>query len=164
MKSYSPVGLVNRQWDAVDWACVPCDRRIHNDWASRSANLQQCACAFYSSRAGFFFGKTSHHSDLSAYCHLQPRFGSLQFLAFPKAKIAIERGEICECDGHTTHKSSQLSLTAGWLATWKSDCSQMCNKVSTDWLPSYIMAMQLVLKIFKMAEYFLDRPHMYLGS
>jgi hypothetical protein len=59
----------------------------------------------------FFLGKTSHHSDLSA--HLQPRFGSLQFLAFPKAKIAIERGEICECDGHTTHKSSQLSLTAG---------------------------------------------------
>jgi hypothetical protein len=24
-----PRGLVSRQWDAVDWACVLCDRRIH---------------------------------------------------------------------------------------------------------------------------------------
>jgi hypothetical protein len=23
------VGLVSRQWDAVDWACVPCDRPIN---------------------------------------------------------------------------------------------------------------------------------------
>jgi hypothetical protein len=30
------VGLVIRQWDTVDWACVLCDRRIHNDRASRS--------------------------------------------------------------------------------------------------------------------------------
>jgi hypothetical protein len=27
--SHSPVGLVSRQWDVVDWACVLCDRRIH---------------------------------------------------------------------------------------------------------------------------------------
>jgi len=52
---HSPVGLVSRQWDAVDWACVMFDRRIHNDRASRSANLYQCACPFYSSHAGFFF-------------------------------------------------------------------------------------------------------------
>jgi len=29
VNSHSPVGLVSRQWDAVDWACVLCDRRIH---------------------------------------------------------------------------------------------------------------------------------------
>ena len=29
VNSRSPVGLVSRQWDAVDWACVLCDRRIH---------------------------------------------------------------------------------------------------------------------------------------
>jgi len=29
--SQSFVGLVIRQWDAVDWACVRCDRRMHND-------------------------------------------------------------------------------------------------------------------------------------
>ena len=42
----------------------------------------------------------------------QPRFGSLQLLAFPKVKIAVERDEICECDGHTVHQLSQWRLTA----------------------------------------------------
>jgi hypothetical protein len=34
----------------------------------------------------------------------QPRFGSLRLLTLPKAKIAVEREEICECDSHTLHK------------------------------------------------------------
>jgi len=58
----------------------------------------------------FFFGKASHHPGLSA--PLLPRYGSLQLLASPKAKIAIEREVICECDGHTLHKLSQWCLTA----------------------------------------------------
>ena len=29
MSSHCPVGLVRRQWDTVDWACVLCDSRIH---------------------------------------------------------------------------------------------------------------------------------------
>jgi len=103
INSHSPVGLVSRQWDAVHWACVLCDRRIHNNRASRSENLHQCACPFYSSRTGFF-GKTSHHPGLSA--PLQPTFGSLRLLAFPKAKIAFESEKIYECDGHTVHKLS----------------------------------------------------------
>jgi hypothetical protein len=65
VNSHSPVGLVSRQWDSVNWACVLCDRRIHNDRARRSASSRRCACPFYSSRAGFF-GKTSHHPGLSA--------------------------------------------------------------------------------------------------
>ena len=97
VNSRCPVGLVNWQWDAVDWVCVLCERRIHNDRASRSASPRQGFCPFYSSRAGFF-GKASHHPGLSA--PLQPRFGSLRILAFPKDKIALERVEICECDGH----------------------------------------------------------------
>ena len=47
---------------------------------------------------------------------LQPRFGSPRLLAFPKAKIAVKRVEICECDGHTVHKLSQRRLTTDWLA------------------------------------------------
>jgi hypothetical protein len=43
---------------------------------------------------------------------LQPIFGSLLLLPFPKSKIAVEREEICECDGHTIHKLSQRRLTA----------------------------------------------------
>jgi len=103
VNSHSPVGLVSRQWDAVDWACVLCDRCIHNDRVNRSANLHQCACPFYSSRAGFP-GKASHHPGLSA--PLQPSFGSLRLLGFPKVKIAVESVEICECDRHTVHKLS----------------------------------------------------------
>jgi hypothetical protein len=33
-------------------------------------------------------------------------------LAFPKAKMAVETEEICECDGHTVHKLIQRRLTA----------------------------------------------------
>ena len=29
VNSHSPVGLVSRQWDAINSACVLCDRRIH---------------------------------------------------------------------------------------------------------------------------------------
>ena len=57
-----------------------------------------------------FFGKAPHHPGLSAY--LEPRFGSLRLLAFPKSKIALEREDICEWDGHTVHKLSQWRLTA----------------------------------------------------
>ena len=51
-----------------------------------------------------------HITQVSA--PLQPRFGSLRILAFPKDKIAFEKVEICECDGHTVHKLSQRRLTA----------------------------------------------------
>ena len=120
--AHSPVESVSRQWDAVDWVCVLCDRRIHDDWASRSASSQQCTFPFHSSHAGFF-DKTLHHSGLSA--PLQPTFGSLRLLAFPKAKITIEREEICECDGHTTQAQSMASHcqltspTGEWLFTYE---------------------------------------------
>jgi len=100
VNGHSPVGLVSRQWDAVDWACVLCDRRFHNDRTSRSISSRQCACPFYSSRAGLF-GKSSHRPGLSA--PLQPRFGSLRLLDFPRAIIAVVRQEICECYSHTVH-------------------------------------------------------------
>jgi len=56
------------------------------------------------------YGKASHHPGLSA--PLQSRFGSLRLLTFPKAKVAVESLEICECDGHTVRKVSQRGLTA----------------------------------------------------
>jgi hypothetical protein len=148
VNSHCPGGLVSRQWDAVCWACVLCDRRIYSDQASRLANLHQCAWPFCSSRGAIFFGKTSHRPGLSA--PLQPRFGSLRFLAFLKAKLTIESEEICEWDVHTVHKVSQRRLTADWLAPWDSECSRMRSKVSSDWLPSYIKVTWPVLEIFKM--------------
>ena len=155
MNSHSPVGLVSLQWDAVDWACLLCDRRIHKDRASWSASSRLSAYIFYNPVA-VFFGKASHHPGLSA--PLRPRFGSLQLKASPKAKIAVEREGICECDVHTVHKLSQRRLTADWLAPRESDCSWMHSKVSSDWLPSYTKAMRPVLEIFKVDEYFPDSP------
>jgi len=84
---------------------------LHSQWPSEQINLlRQCAYPFYSSRASFF-GKASHYPGLAAL--LQPRFGSLRLLDFPKTKIAVER-DICECDGHIVRKLSQRRLTADW--------------------------------------------------
>ena len=65
----------------------------------------------------------------------------------------------CECDGHTVESQSMASHCR--LTSPTGDCSQMHSEVSSDWLPSYIKATQLVLKIFKMAGYFPDRPRIF---
>ena len=163
VNSQSPMGLVSRQWDAIDWDCVLCDRRIHNDRASRSASPRQGACPL-SALVQAFLAK--HHICPGLSAPLQPRLRSQRLLAFPKDKITIESVEICECDGHTVHKLSQRRLTADWLAPRETDCSRMHSKVSSDRLPSYIKTTQPVLEIFKMAGYFPDRPrictHMHI--
>jgi len=94
----------------------------------------------------------------------QPRFVFLRLLAFPKAKIAVEREKICEYDGHTIHKLSQRRLAATWLAPRQSDCWRMHSKVSSDLLPSYIKATGPVLEIFKMAAYAPDMPRTLSNS
>jgi hypothetical protein len=122
VNSHSPLGLGSQQWDAVDWFCVLCDRRIHKDGASRSASSRQCACPFYSSRAGLSFFLAKYH--ITQVCQTQhPRFGSLRLPALPKAKLAVQREEIRECDGHTVNKISQRRLTADWLAPRESNGS-----------------------------------------
>ena len=93
-----------------------------------------------------------------------PDLSPCNFWLSPKLKSLLEREEICECDGHTVHKLSQWRLTANWLAPQESDCSQMCSKVSSDWLPSYIKAMQPVLEICKMDKYFLNSPCISIAS
>ena len=56
-----------------------------------AASSRPCACSCITSRAEFS-GETSNHQGDSA--PLQPRFGALQLLAFPKTKITFEREEI----------------------------------------------------------------------
>ena len=84
VNSHSPVGLVSRQWDAVDWACVLCDRRIHNGRASRPANLHQCACLFYSSRVGLFFWQS-----ITSPGSVSPDLAPCDFWLFPKLKSPL---------------------------------------------------------------------------
>jgi len=73
-----------------------------------------------------------HHITQVFQPPLQARFGSLQLMAFPKAKTAIKREEICECDGHTVHKLSQQRLTVNRLAPWENDFSRMHSKISSE--------------------------------
>ena len=133
---------------------------IENDRASRSASSRQCACPLYGSRAGFV---AKHHITQS----VSPPTAQIWLPAtsgFRQTKIAVEREEICECDGHTVHRLSQRRLTADWLAPRQSDYSRMHSKVSSDWLPSYIKATWPVLEIFKMDGHFPDRPRIAIGN
>jgi hypothetical protein len=84
VNSYSPVGLVRRQWDANDWPCVLCDHPIQNAWARRSASSQQSARPFYSSRGGFFLAK--HHITQVCQPPYSVDFVPCDFWLFPKLK------------------------------------------------------------------------------
>ena len=53
-----------------------------------AASSEQCTHSHITSRAEFF-GETSNHPGDSAL--LQPRFGALRLLTFPKTKITFER-------------------------------------------------------------------------
>ena len=115
---YLSVGAV----DTVEWACVLWDHHIQNDWVRLiifciklkhssmetirmiqkaaamgnwwlAASTWQRACSCITSCAECF-GKTSKHPGDSA--PLQPKFGAIQLLAFPKTKITFEREEISD--------------------------------------------------------------------
>ena len=112
-------------------------------------------------------------SQSSVYCRREPNLGCREFKDLGDVTLCqkslhescrMDRPNVvmeliwslghCECGGHTVHKHSQRRLTADWLAPRESDYSQMRNKISSDWLPSYIKATRQVLEIFKMASYF----------
>ena len=75
------------------------DQLYHDNASAYSTALVQASLA-------------KHHIAQVCQPPYSPDFGSLRFMAFPKAKIAVEREVICECDGHTVHKLSQRRLTA----------------------------------------------------
>jgi hypothetical protein len=137
--------------------CTVAGVTMHSQWSveqiSESTSMRppilQLSCSFW---------QNLHKPGPSVPLH--PRFGSLRLLVYPKAQIAIEIEEICECDGHTVRKLSQRRLTADWLAPRASECSRMGSKFSCDWLRSYMKTTRSVLEIFKMAEYFPGRPPM----
>ena len=62
-----------------------------NWWLAASSQQHTHSCI---TSCAEFFGKTSNHPDDSV--PLQPRFGTLWPLAFPKTKIIFEREEIAD--------------------------------------------------------------------
>ena len=97
------VWMSHSKWQRVEqWICIKsciklehslaeiiCVIQMGNWWLAASS--QQHAHSCITSHAEFF-GKTSNHPDESA--PLQPRFGILWLLAFPKTEITFEREEI----------------------------------------------------------------------
>ena len=112
--------------DVTEWACILCGCQIQNEQVEQQICIKFCvkvehssletilmiqkaeamgnwwlaasswqhACSCITSRAEFFV-ETSYHPGDSAL--LQPRFGALQLLVFPKTKISFEREEISDC-------------------------------------------------------------------
>ena len=63
-----------------------------NWWLAASSQQRMHSCMMSCAE---FFGEISNHPGDSAI--LQPRFGALRLLAFPKTKITFEREEISDC-------------------------------------------------------------------
>ena len=109
------------------------------------------------------FGETSNHPLDSA--PLQPRSGTLWFLAFPKTKIAIEREEIADC-----RDSGKYDDAAD--GAWGELCEVPRCLLWRDWGVNVLCTMFLVSCVFfnkclyfsyYMAGYLLNRPHMFLS-
>ena len=75
-----------------------------------AASSWQCAHSGITSHAEFF-GETSNHPGDSV--SLQPRFGALQLLAFPKTKITSEREEL-ETVGEIHKGADDGNWRTGW--------------------------------------------------
>ena len=106
LNSHSPIGLVSRQWDAVDLPCVLCDRRIRNDWASRLASQKNAPAHSTALVRASFSGKASHHPGLSS--PLEPRFGSPRL--FHKQKSPLKGRFVHATVTHYTSSVNGVSL------------------------------------------------------
>jgi hypothetical protein len=157
VNSHSPVGLVIRQWDAID--CTV--------WSSLSqiSSLAKAILALGQARSRREPIQCCRGADRPGWCDVLPKKSLHESCRMGRHIVVLKLICLlghCECDGHTVHKLSQRRLTADWLAPRQSDCSWMHSKVSSDWLPSYIKARRPVLEIFKMAGYFPDSPRIYI--
>jgi len=87
VNSHSPVGLVSRQWDPLNWACVLCVRRVHIDRACRSISSRHCACPLYRTRAGFL---AKHHITQVYQPPYSPYLAPCDLWLFSKLKLPLK--------------------------------------------------------------------------
>ena len=113
--------------DTIEWVCVLCGHCVQNDWACKAMNLHQLLhytwtvlCRNYSDDSeGHSYGQLVIGSFITTVCLLiyhilcrvfwqnmksprwlsllQPTFGALWLLAFPKTEISFEMEEISDC-------------------------------------------------------------------
>ena len=123
-----------------------------------AASSRQCAHSCTTSRAEIF-GKISNHPGDSAL--LQPRFGTLWLLAFPKTKITFKREEILD---HWWGSGKYDGETDG---DWENCVRSQGVYFEGDWGVIVVCTVFLVSCIFfnkclfyiLHGWYFLDRPH-----
>ena len=109
-----------------------------------------------------FFGKTPNHPGDSG--PLQPRFGTLWYVAFPKTKITFERKEISDCQ----RDSGKYDRAADGD---RENCvKSQATYFEGDWGIIVLCTMFLLSGIFfneclhfsyYMVGYLLDRPHIF---
>jgi hypothetical protein len=119
VNSHSPVGLVSRQWDAVDRACVPCDRRIHSDRTGRSASSWQFPCPLYGSREGFFWQSITPSRSLSPstvqiWLTANSGFSQNQNRRWKGGDLWMQRSHSTQAQSTASH-CRLTSLTGEWL-------------------------------------------------
>ena len=127
-----------------------------NWWLAASSRQHIRSCITSCAK---LFGKTSNHPGDSAT--LQPRFGAVWFLAFPKTKIVFERGEIsdhrwdskkysgtAEGDRENCVRPPSAYLDGNWGVI------VLC----TVFLESCIFFNKCLYFSLYVARYFLDRP------
>ena len=129
-------------------------------WATGDWQLHHSNTPAHASHHAEFFSKTSNHpGDLAP---LQPRFGALKLLAFPKTKITSEREEISD----SRCNSGKYDRPAD--GNWENCVRSQGTYFERDWGVIVLCTMFLVSCIFfskcfcfsnYIAGYFLDRPH-----
>ena len=120
-------------------------------WLAASS---QCTCACITSHAEIF-GSTSNHPGDSAL--LQPRFGTVQLLIFPKTKITFEREDLSD-HRWDSGKSGQLMVIG--RTVWG---PKVPTLKGTEVSLSYVQCfLYLVSFSYYIAGYLLDRLHMML--
>ena len=133
--SLSSVGLVSRQWDAVDWACVLCDRRIHKSppfqrrfklWEKPEfAGSQLCAvggltdlgvCYILDKERGKLIANTSREEDWPVRkCDLVNKYLK-QFTMFTHTSLTLKN---CREQGRKTKvKTTKNRKPAKELIIW----------------------------------------------
>ena len=177
--------------DAVEWPCVLCGHCIQNDewvepricnkfcvkfehssmettgmiqratamgswWLAFSSQQHASSCI---TSHGEFFGRISNHWGDSD--PLEPRFGTLCLLAFPKTKISFEKEEISD------HQWDSGKYDRAADGNWKNYVRSQGAYFEGDWGIIVLRTMFLVFCIFfnkciyfsyYMAGYLLDKP------
>ena len=110
-------------------------------WATGDWQLHHDSAPTHKSRLMQFFGEISNHPRDSA--PLQPRFGTLWLLAFPKTKITFEREEISQ------HQWDSGKFNGAANCDWQNCVRSQGAYFEGDWAIIVLCAMFLVSSSIK---------------